>query len=216
MAVAEEGQRGGMTRSGLGTVHRSELLGHGYPYGGRREVFHGANGFFRPSCTSGIADNGDPMAEELARALGDARGVLFLCTGNMVRSAFADLYAHHLCCPLPVRSAATVYRNDGILAETARALVERGVPVAWTRAFRPSHLDDVLPQLDPKTLVLGMARMHLEPLARRPELRERAFLLAELSGRGEEIPDPVLDGADFTLTFELVARGVQRLVERLR
>lgn len=155
------------------------------------------------------------MSKDLSRALGDASGILFLCTGNMVRSAFADLYARHLGCPLPVRSAATVYRNDGLMTETARALEARGVPATWTRSFRPRHLDDVLGDLEPKTVVLAMARMHVAPMARRNDLAARTFLLAELEDRAEDIQDPVLDGADFALTFERVAGCVRALVARL-
>lgn len=155
------------------------------------------------------------MRTELSLALAEARGVLFLCTGNMVRSAFADLYARHLGCPLPVSSAATVYRNDHLMGETARALEVRGVPASWTRSFRPRHVDDVRAGLAPETLVLAMARMHLAALSARPELGRRTFLLAELEGLREDIPDPVLEGADFELTFERVARCVCLLVERL-
>jgi protein-tyrosine-phosphatase len=133
----------------------------------------------------------------------------------MVRSAFAELYARHLGCPRPVRSAATVFRNDHMLAETARALEARGVPRAWTSAFRPRHLSDLLDDLDPRTLVLGMARMHLEALDHRPALRQRAFLVPRVVGETDEIADPVLDGADFELTFQRIAGCVEALVQRL-
>lgn len=156
------------------------------------------------------------MSQELERVLAGARGVLFLCSGNMVRSAFAELYARHLGCPLPVASAATHFQNDHLMAETARALEVRGVPAAWTRSFRPRQLADVLDRLDPHTLVLGMAHLHLEALECRPALRARAFLLARVEGEAREIEDPVLDGADFELTFARVARCVETLVERLR
>lgn len=149
------------------------------------------------------------------QALAGASGVLFLCSGNMVRSAFAELYARHLACPRPVSSAATVFRNDHLLAETARALEARGVPSAWTRAFRPRHLSDVVDELDPHTLVLGMARMHLAALDHRPALRRRAFLVPRLVGETGEIADPVLEGADFELTFERIAGCVEALVQRL-
>jgi len=155
------------------------------------------------------------MSDGFEQALTGASSVLFLCSGNMVRSAFAELYARHLGCPRPVRSAATVFRNDHILAETARALAARGVPGEWTSAFRPRHLSDLQDELDPRTLVLGMARMHLDALERRPALRQRAFLLPRLVGETDEIADPVLDGADFELTFQRIAACVETLVERL-
>ena len=155
------------------------------------------------------------MSDGFERALAGASGVLFLCSGNMVRSAFAELYARHLGCPRPVSSAATVFRNDHILAETARALEARGVPRAWTSAFRPRHVSELLDELDPHTLVLGMARMHLEALRDHPVLQRRAFLVPRVVGEDDEIADPVLEGADFELTFQRIAGCVEALVERL-
>jgi protein-tyrosine-phosphatase len=156
------------------------------------------------------------MSTTFEPALEGARAVLFLCSGNMVRSAFADLYARHLHCPVPVSSAATRFRNDHMLDETARALVARGVPAAWTRAFRPRHLSDLIDDLDASTLILGMSRQHLEALAHRPALLPRAFLLTRVAGEASEIQDPVLEDADFEHTFQRIATCVETLVESLR
>jgi protein-tyrosine-phosphatase len=156
------------------------------------------------------------MTGELEPALAGARAVLFLCSGNMVRSAFADLYARHVGCPLPVSSAATHFRNAHIMDETARALETRGGPAGWTRAFRPRHLSDLIDELNESTLILGMSRQHLAALSRRPELLPRAFLLARVVGEAGEIQDPVLEGADFEHTFRRIATCVEALVKSLR
>lgn len=165
---------------------------------------------------SGASLSPQSIPLELDEALAQAPAVLFLCTGNVVRSAFADLYARHLGCPRPVSSAATVFRNERLMGETARALADRGVPAEWMRAFRPRHLNDVLAGLDERTLILGMAPMHLAALSARGELRRRAFLLSSLLAQPGAIEDPVLEGADFDATFERIARCVEALVSRLR
>jgi len=150
---------------------------------------------------------------ELAAVLADASAVVFLCSGNMVRSAFAELLARELGLALPVRSAATTYRNDSLFPETAAALLERGVGEQRVFAFRPTHIDDCLHELDDGALVLGMTRDHLEAVSPRPSLRGRAFLLRAVLGDPGEIDDPVLGGAAFGPTFALVERCVRRLVE---
>lgn len=142
-------------------------------------------------------------------------GVLFVCTGNVVRSAFAHLLAVHLGCPLVVRSAATTYRNPSLFTETVRALRARGVSAAAIHAFRPSHLDDLDP--DRTTLVLGMTLEHLRAAVARGWPAERVLLLDAVldPNRPRPIRDPVLEGADFEATFDHVARAVRALVARL-
>ena len=148
------------------------------------------------------------------RALQEARGIVFVCSGNMVRSAFAHLYAEHLRLPRRIRSVATTYRNDRLFPETASALLARGIHAARVRDFRPHHLDDVPEEELEGFLALGMTHAQLASCRRRPELREASHLLGTLVGAGE-IADPVLEGADFEATFALVAACVERLAERL-
>lgn len=143
-----------------------------------------------------------------ADALAHTDTVVFLCSGNMVRSAFADLYARHLGCPWNVLSAATTYRNDRIYPETARALQARGVPENAVRSFRPAHVEDLMPSLQGAPLFLGMRHEHLAAMDAWPAHRARTFLL----DAPHEIADPVLEGADFASTFARVARCVEELV----
>jgi protein-tyrosine-phosphatase len=153
--------------------------------------------------------NSDPTQRDAA--LQNADTVVFLCSGNMVRSAFADLYARHLGCPLPVRSAATVYYNEGIFPDTARALLARGVAREAVAAFRPVHIEDLVPSLRGAAVFLAMRHHHIEAVEPWPEHHARSFLL----DAPHEIADPVLEGADFDETFARVARCVEKVVERL-
>lgn len=156
-----------------------------------------------------MASSLDP-SPELRRALAEAEQVLFLCSGNMVRSTFAELLTRHLGLACPVASAATRFRNQGMFPETALALRARGVPQPWIRAFRSRHLEDVRGELAPRTLFLAMTEEHLASL--RASERPRAFLFGGLAGEPEAILDPVLEGADFATTFERLELCARALV----
>ncbi len=149
--------------------------------------------------------------EELERALAEAEGVLFLCSGNILRSAFAELYARHLGLPLPVRSAATTYVNTRIHPEAVRALRARGVPPERIAAFRPTPLAWIRDELRPEMVAFGMTREHLAALAPLGERAPRGFLLTELLGRDTELADPLLSG-EYDETFARIAECVETLV----
>ena len=156
------------------------------------------------------ASEPDPLGVTLARST----EVLFLCSGNILRSAFAELYGRHLGLTLPVRSGATVYRNGyGPHPETLLALRARGVPTAAWADFAPTHLDDVLATLSPGTLVFGMTHEHLSAVAGEP--LAGAHLLASLLGEQREIADPLFDGR-YRECFGEIAACVEALGERLR
>lgn len=146
--------------------------------------------------------------ERLRAALAGAEGVVFVCSGNMVRSAFAELYARHRGLALAVRSVATTYRNDFLFPQTAAALRARGVPETAIAAFRPTHVDDARESFGERWAVLGMTDEHLAAVASLPGPKA---LLSEARGARTRIADPVLEGADFGRTFEEVAACVDAL-----
>jgi protein-tyrosine-phosphatase len=154
------------------------------------------------------------MHEELRRALARARALRFLCSGNMVRSAFAELYARHRGCPLPVDSAACTYRNDHLHPRAHAALAARGVPARALDGFRPRHLAD-LGRPAEGLVVFGMTRAHLDAWhSAAPEATRGALLSAALGAAGE-ILDPVLDRTSFDVAFESVAACVDALLDAL-
>jgi len=152
----------------------------------------------------------------LEEALEQAEGILFLCSGNMVRSAFAELYALDRGLPLPVRSAGTAYRNDALFPPTREALIERGVDEVHLAGFRPTHIEDMLDEVGSNTVTFGMTHDHLAALEHRPDLAERAFLLPELIGQDVEIGDPVMGSSGFEETFNTITRCIDDLLERTR
>lgn len=166
-----------------------------------------------PARCSGI--DCDAMDEALERALRDATAVRFLCTGNVVRSAFAELYARHLGCAVPVDSCATVFQNAALFQETRDALVGRGVDPALLAEFRPRHLVLAPGEPGPGLVVFGMTREHVWTWRTKHPGHGHVFRLSELGGERRDIADPVLEGASYGRTFEAVAGLVEVLVEML-
>lgn len=154
------------------------------------------------------------MNPKLETALQSAKGLAFLCSGNMIRSAFAHLYARHLGCPVPVRSAGTIYENTSIHPDTAANLVGRGVNSGWTLAFQPTHLSVLLPQLDPSTVIFAMKYEHLLALPGTSSFTDRAFLLTNLLDRDEELADPMFEGG-LEQVLDSIAECTEVLVAHL-
>ena len=153
---------------------------------------------------------------QIPEDLDKVTSILFVCTGNMVRSPFAELYARYLGCPLPVSSAASIYRNTEIFPITGFALLARGVPREIILEFQPRHLDDLDLPLGDGSVAFGMTRSHLQALSDRGMPEDRIFLLTEVLGRTDEISDPVLDDADFDPVFDTIAECIKALVLGLR
>jgi len=155
------------------------------------------------------------MNPELGHALQSARALRFLCTGNVVRSAFAELYAHGRGCSLEVDSAATTYQNSNLFPETRAALLERGLSASLLDAFAPRHLSRLGPEDPTDLIVFGMGPEHLDAWrCLRPDAGP-CFLLSELLGYKRRIADPVMDGASFEGAFEEIERCVDALIDAL-
>jgi len=143
--------------------------------------------------------------------LEDVDAVRFVCSGNMVRSAFAELLARHLGCALPVDSCATTYRNPALHPQTRAALLRLGVDRAWCDDFRPRHVDE-LPEDGLARVVFGMTPAHVAAYRRRCGAAERVLLLDEIAGAGLPISDPVLEDVSFESALGAVSHNVCALV----
>lgn len=147
---------------------------------------------------------------KLESALKEAGGCLFLCSGNMIRSAFAELYALHLGWSMPVRSAGTCYQNSRIHPETRSALLARGVEESLMARFQPRLISNLAPKPRASELVFGMTNDHLRQASAMGALGA-PFLLTEALSEHREIADPYFEGG-FEAVFADIARCVEALV----
>ncbi len=138
------------------------------------------------------------------------RELLFLCSGNVLRSAFCELLANHLELPYQVRSAATRYRNGGLFPESRSALRDHGLPELVLDQFRSTHIEDLSPAPAPDALVFGMTREHVEAFQRQFGPTPRCELMLSVLGRPGEIDDPLHTGR-YEETFATLAACVEAL-----
>jgi protein-tyrosine phosphatase len=142
------------------------------------------------------------------------RRILFVCTGNICRSAMAEHWLRHrggtLGLELEVRSCGVAAESWYEVPEAARrALARRGVPPFEHKAQLVSR--DLLRWAD---LVLTMTRSHRDSLADRfPEFRAKLRLLREEAGFGaQDVADPMGRPDE---TFERCLAAIEESLEAL-
>jgi protein-tyrosine-phosphatase len=121
------------------------------------------------------------------------RKILFVCTGNICRSAMAEQVLKHLCAQ---RGLDLEVRSCGLAAEgwyevpevVHRLLKAKGLPDFQHKARLATR--DALRWAD---LILVMTEVHLESILDRfPELNGKVHLLREAAGFGpQDVEDPM-------------------------
>lgn len=142
-----------------------------------RSSFDGRDSYYRldlDRCATSLTDVGRALRPSLATRPGDdppqgssGPSVLFVCTGNSVRSPMAEAFLrHHTGGRLVVGSAGVAPRER--LDPEAVQLLERRLGVALGGA-RPRHISAVDPQrFDHVITLCDRAREHLPELSHRP------------------------------------------------
>lgn len=136
--------------------------------------------------------------------------ILFLCSGNIIRSAFADLYARHICIEKNILSAGTTYFNSRITKEAKSKLISLGVDNNIISEFSPTHISNLELSNYSKIVVFGMKRAHLSDFDLFPEKVIAKYLLSEIQGTKEEITDPYFEGG-YGSVFKLIKNYVDEL-----
>lgn len=152
--------------------------------------------------------------DKLAARVAAARTILFVCLGNIIRSAFAagllrvrsvgrpDLQVHSA-----GLDAATDHHADPTAVQRARRF---GVDLS---AHRTRRVDaDAIAEAD---ILFAMEIDHVVEICRRfPRYRHKVYLFGCLTADPRDIADPVFAPEDvFDACFDQIDRGVRRIVE---
>jgi len=144
--------------------------------------------------------------------------ILFICSGNIIRSPYAHLLFNHmikndkrLSTRLEIDSGAVKFRNSVISQETYIQLLRKGVSKDEILIFKPKHLRDFPEIIEVSDLILVMEKEHLKYI---PSLKlDQSFLLLEFTdGLEEDVPDPYFD-PPYERAYELINLSLQKLYE---
>ena len=153
---------------------------------------------------------------ELAGQVARARTILFVCLGNIIRSAFAAelLRSRSLGrADVRIRSAGLDATTDGPAHPTAVQCARRfGVDLSAHRTHRLDRSD-----IEEADVLLAMEIDHVVEIHRRfPQHRHKVYLFGCLNDDAQDVADPVYAPNDvFEACFERIDCGVRRIVEML-
>ncbi len=137
--------------------------------------------------------------------------VLFVCTANMCRSPMAMGLLTNKVSASPewrIESAGTwSYEGQPVVENTRQVLEARGITITGFRS-RTVHLD-LLRQFN---LILTMEAGHKEALEIEfPSIANRVYLLSEMVGEHNDIPDPIGQPID---EFEKLAGELEQMIDQ--
>jgi protein-tyrosine-phosphatase len=154
---------------------------------------------------------------ELTARVARARTIVFVCHGNIIRSAFAAELLRsrsHGRAQVRIHSAGLAATTDGPAHPTAVECAQRfGVDLSLHRTHRLDKSD-----IEEADVLLAMEIDHVVEIHRRfPQYRQKVYLFGCLTDENpQDVADPVFAPMDvFEACFERIDCGVRRIVEML-
>jgi protein-tyrosine-phosphatase len=153
--------------------------------------------------------------DELALRVARAQAILFVCTGNIIRSAFAAELLRSLRHGRPdvMILSAGLDATDGPAHPTAVRCARRfGVDLTLHRTHRLDQRD-----IEKADVLFAMEINHVVEIHRRfPQNRHKVYLLGCLNADAQDVADPVHSPTDaFEACFDQIDLGVRRIVDLL-
>ncbi|UCG01806.1 MAG: hypothetical protein JSW11_19645 [Candidatus Heimdallarchaeota archaeon] len=144
--------------------------------------------------------------------------IVFICSGNIIRSPYAHLLFEHLIKEdkelkkkIRVESGGVTYRNYSISMEARDMLVKEGVPQKKIAEFTPRYFSDHPDMFQEADLVLVMEKTHIRKIP-----NKNTFLLLEFTlGISNNVPDPYFD-PPYERSFQMIKEALIQLREMLR
>ena len=159
--------------------------------------------------------------QEILHRLHDKSGsihVLFVCSGNMLRSPVAELYFEKILkekhgeTNLIIESGAVTFINDSIMSEARQYLRKEGVSSESINIFRPKHISNHPELFRRADIIFGMTGDHLDDL-NTLGFTEKSFLINKFAfNRNEDISDPYFSG-NFALSFKQVKEACIKILK---
>ncbi|MFW9779773.1 MAG: hypothetical protein ACFFE8_13040 [Candidatus Heimdallarchaeota archaeon] len=154
---------------------------------------------------------------EKFKSVKDSFTINFVCSGNIIRSPYAQMLFEHKINKIPslskirAESAAVTYKNSVIYPESEKALLEKGVDEKKISSFRPRFYLDYPEIFSQADLILVMTHKHIPRIPEK--YREKTFLLRDFAlGKAENIPDPFFD-PPFDRAYDMIDEALDGLVE---
>ncbi|MHA1379922.1 MAG: arsenate reductase/protein-tyrosine-phosphatase family protein [Candidatus Helarchaeota archaeon] len=142
--------------------------------------------------------------------------ILFVCSGNIIRSAYSEILLEKMLqdkygkTNIVTESGALVYNNDSIHFKTKRALLEKGVPKERIKRHKPKHIDYYREMFNKADIIFGYSNSHIEELK---DFEDKSFLIWDFAfGEKKEIADAWFTG-QFEESFAQIDQCLEKILE---
>ena len=145
----------------------------------------------------------------------------FICSGNIIRSPYAELLFEKLIRKydvlsnkISVESGGVKYRNSMISEESAVMLLKEGVAEERINRFSPRFYRDFPEMFEKNDLILVMEQSHLKCIPRKYSDKSFLFLDFVYGKAIGDVPDPYFD-PPFERAYNMIKDALLSLLDQI-